>query len=1056
MFKKQKGLTKTHKNGIKVSMDCFINQRGRMRYFASDTERIKFMNSEYQCLLEYLIRHLPDRMYTPIGEPSWSGFFTKERLSLDDAKKHARQPLPSGLQWGTRWEYGWFFAAVELPDACIGKEVLLEAKQAESTVFVNDRVVGAFDKEHTHISLTSCAKGGERFEIAMEVYAGHFDGDDRFMERDKITLVFPEKEWQPAASDRLQRTVRNGSFGIFHREIFRLWMDLQTLSDLCRTLPTQSLRCAKLESALCRACDALDPEEPLDSFLLSCDKIHARLQKELDCKNGSTVPVMYAIGHSHLDLEWLWTDAETKRKIARTVGNQLQLAKEYPEYRYVQSQPWLMEVLKTDYPDLYADFKDAVKQGIITVEGGTWVEPDVNLPSGESLVRQFLYGKRFLRDEFGRESEIFWLPDSFGMSASLPQIMNGCGIRYFMNAKIRWQYNGGEEYPYSTFRWRGIDGSETLTHLTAGYADQLLPSFVKERWELNTEMADIPIGMIMYGHGDGGGGATKIHLEHLRREADLEGMPKLVSASPNSFFRDLEENCNIKHVYEGELYYTAHRGAYTTQAAIKKWNRRSEFALREAEFWSALTDTAYQTAIEPLWKHLLFNQFHDILPGTSIAEVCENCVRDLREVVNGAHALTEHAIGTCVTEDPTALTVFNSLSWERTVYFPLPKGYTSLEGGRTQQIGDSVFAEVSVPACGCRSYRLGTAPAANSDAGEALVLENRFLRAEFNSDGELIRLTDRIGNQECLTAPSNVFRMYRDMSGKFDAWDIDSVYPNMEVELDPSATIADVYRGPLEQGIVIQKQLHCSKLTQRIILRENSRYLLFENELDWNETHKLLKVDFCTDLHTDTLYSEVQFGAIDRPNHRSMPHDADRFEVCQHKWSALCEAKRGVALLNDSKYGISSNGGTMSLTLLRSTMNPAPFADRGMQTFSYALMPFASSFAESGVVPCGYELNNPAVIHSGSASEKTWLSVSAPNVIVDTVKLAEDGSGDVIVRMYESVNTATPCTLQPHFAVREAFLTDLLEENATTVTADPNGISLMFRGFEVKTVRLKR
>ncbi len=1049
-------MTKAHKNGIKISINYFADHSGTGRSFAADEERLRAMNLEYQHLLEYLIQHLPDRMYAPIGEPSWSGFFTKERLSLADAKKHTRQPLPSGLQWGTRWEYGWFFATVELPDDCIGKEVLLEAKQAESTVFVNDRVVGAFDKEHTHISLTPCAVGGERFDIAMEVYAGHFYGDDRFMERDKITLVLPEREGQPESSDRLQRTVRNGTFGIFHREIFHLWMDLQTLYDLYRILPAQSLRHANLESALCRACDALDPEEPLATFLQSCNRIHAALQKELNCKNGSTAPLMYAIGHSHLDLEWLWTDAETRRKIARTVGNQLQLAKEYPEYRYVQSQPWLIEVLKNDYPELYSEFREAVKQGIVTVEGGTWVEPDVNLPSGESLIRQFLYGKRYLREEFDRESEIFWLPDSFGMSASLPQIMKGCGIRYFMNAKIRWQYNGGEEYPHSTFWWRGIDGTEVLTHLTAGYADQLLPSFVKERWELNTEMADVPIGMIMYGHGDGGGGATRIHLEHLRREADLEGMPKLVSASPNAFFQSLERDCTVKHTYEGELYYTAHRGAYTTQAAIKKWNRRSEFALREAEFWSALTGTDDRRAVAPLWKRLLFNQFHDILPGTSIPEVCDTCVREMQQVVNGSGEITDRALRTCMSEDSAALTVFNSLSWDRTVYIPLPKGATSLEGCRTQQIGETVLAEVSVPACGCRSYRLGKAPAAASQSGETLVLENRFLRAEFNADGELIRLTDRVGGTECLQSVSNVFRMYRDMSGKFDAWDIDGIYPNMEVALEKEATVTETYFGPLEQCIVIRKHLHASQMTQRVILREDSRYLLFETEVDWNETHKLLKVDFHTNLHTDTLYSEVQFGAVKRPNHQSMPHDADRFEVCQHKWSAFCEAKRGLALLNDSKYGISANGGTMSLTLLRSTMNPAPYADRGTQTFSYALMPFASSFAESYVVQCGYELNSPVAIQSGYAEEKTWLSVSAPNIVIDTVKCAEDGSGDLIVRMYECVNTATQCTLQPHFAVQEAFLTDLLEENATSVPVDPNGVSLSFRGFEVKTVRLKR
>lgn len=1014
------------------------------------------MKQEYKRLMDYNLQHLQDRMYAPKQEVLWEGFFTKERLTLEEAKTHSRTPLPSGLQWGKRWEYGWFFATVCIPDTCRGKEVLLDAKQSESTVYVNGTVFGAFDKEHTHISLTPCAKGGEVFEIAMEAYAGHFDGADDFMERDKVTLVLPEKEWKPIPEDRLQRTVRNGNIGVFYSEVFRLYMDMQTLYDLCNVLPKPSLRYAKVESALCSACEALDLEEPLESFLQTCDRIHNSLQKELDCQNGSTAPVIYAMGHSHLDLEWLWTDAETRRKIARTVGNQLQLIKQYPEYIYVQSQPWLIEVLKNEYPSLYADFKDAVKRGNIVVEGGTYVEPDVNLPSGESLIRQFLFGKRVIREEFGYESEIFWLPDSFGMSASLPQIMNGCGIRYFMNAKIRWQYNGGAEYPHTSFWWRGIDGSETLMHLTSGYAARLHPSAVNDQWDLNTEKADVPIGMMMYGQGDGGGGATRIHLEHLRREADLEGIPKLISASPNRFFRDLEQGCDIKYTFEGELYYTAHRGTYTTQAEIKKLNRRSELALREAEFWSALTKTPYQAKAETLWKKLLFNQFHDIIPGTSIKEVCEQCVRDMQEVIGGADALTDRALSTCLADDGTALTVFNSLSWERTAYITLPSGYTSLEGCRTQQIGDSVLAEVAVPACGCKTYRLGTAPAVPSVKGNSFVLENRFLRAQFNDCGELISLTDRVGNMECLNAPSNVFRMYRDMTTFFDAWDIDSVYQNMEVSLERKAEMTVAYSGPLEQCLVIKKQLHGSTLTQRVILREGSPYLLFENEIDWNEIHKLLKVDICTDIHTDNLYSEVQFGAVERPNHQSMPHDEDRFEVCQHKWSALCESKRGVALLNDSKYGISANGGKMSLTLLRSAMNPAPFADRGIQRFSYAIMPFSSAFAESGVVRCGYELNRPAVVRSGRAEDKTFLSVSAPNIIVDTVKLAEDGSGDLIVRMYESVNTATVCTLKACFDVEKASLVNMIEENAEPLELGEDGALLSFRGFEVKTVRFKR
>lgn len=1014
------------------------------------------LTQEYIRKIGCFIDNIPKRIYKSVEEFGFAGFFTYDRLSLDEAKAHERQSLSPGMKWGKKWEYGWFFTKITIPKSCEGKRVIFAAKQGESLVFVNGKVVGAFDREHTHITLAYNAKGGETFDIAMEVYAGHFGSDDLFMRDNKVDLVIEDVGISEFQDDQEQKTVTNGNFGIFYEEVFQLWVDIKTLYDLRNNLEENSLRKAKIDKALMKMCDAVNIELPMDEFIAAVQRGREILKPELDCKNGSTAPLTYAIGHSHLDLEWLWTTAETRRKAARTLGNQLKLIEEYPEYKYIQSQPWLLETVKNEYPDLYQEVKKAVKNGNIIVEGGMYVESDANILSGESLIRQFIFGKKFIKEEFGTESEIFWLPDSFGMTASLPQIMKGCEIKYFLNDKIMWQYNGGDEIPHSNFMWQGIDGSEILTHLSIGYAHGLEPKEIFFKWGLNKEKADVPISLIEFGHGDGGGGATRIHLEYLKREKDLEGMSKVVSESPKKFFEKLDAECEIKEKYVGELYYTAHRGAYTSQAKTKKFNRQSEFALREAELWSALLDNNTKAETDALWKTTLFNQFHDISPGTSITAVHEQTEKELTEVISKANGIADKVCNSALDSSNDCITVFNSLSWEREAIIELPDGYTSIEGCDTQKIGDKAYAKVSVPACGYKAYKLGKDIAGETKTDNGLVLENNLIRAEFNTSGELISVFDKTENMEFLSKPSNVFRMYQDMTCFFDAWDIDSYYENQEMEIEKLAEVYVEYKGDLQSSIVIKRKINNSFITQRAILRNDSKRIDFETEVDWRETHKLLKVDFNTNIHTEELVSEIQFGYIKRPNHKTRQYDADRFEVCNHKWSALCENKRGVAILNNCKYGISADNNRMSLTLLRATVNPARFADKGMHTFTYSIMPFAKSLTDSNVVEEAYNLNCPVAIKQGFAGERSLLNVSERNVIVDTVKLAEDGSGDIIIRMYESKNTYTTCKLKLSFNAKSAYIVNMLEENKFDAELNNNEISLDFKAFEVITLRIKR
>lgn len=1010
---------------------------------------------EYIRKIECFIQNIPKRIYVPMGEIGFDGFFTYDRLSLSDAARHERQALSVGLKWGRKWEYGWFFTRIIIPEECMGKRVVFSAELGECDVFINGKVCGAFDRQHTHITLTNCADGGESFEIAMEVYAGH-DGLENSLEQEHAKVILSENDLKEFPDDVFQKVIKNGSFGILYDEVFRLWTDIKVIYDLRNNLDDNSLRRARIDKALAQMCDVVDIEQPFDEFLTAVKKGREILKPVLECKNGSTAPTIYAIGHSHLDLEWLWTKNETRRKIARTLGNQLQLMREYEDYKYIQSQPWLLETVKNEYPELYNEVKKAIEDGKIIVEGGAWVEPDVNIPSGESLIRQFLFGKKFIKDEFKTESEIFWLPDSFGMSASLPQILKGCEIKYFMNAKIMWQYNGGDEVPHSNFMWQGIDGSEILSNLTQEYVTDMTPSKVIEKWNLNREKAEVPFVLIPFGHGDGGGGATRIHLEYLKRERDLEGMPKVISESPNKFFEKLSDECEIKDRYVGELYYAAHRGTYTAQARIKKLNRECEFALRNAEMWSALMNYDAKAEINKMWKTVLFNQFHDIIPGTSIAAVYENAEKELENVISKANEISDMTLNSFVEKNSEWLTVFNPLSQNRTSFVELPDGYTSLDNCETQRVGEKVIAMVDVPACGFKSYKLGKNAAEIPEVDDKLILENDLIKAKFNDDGELISIVNKKNGMEYLNEPSNVFRMYRDMPTVFDAWDIDSFYEKTELKLENKAVVTVEYKGKLESCIKIKKRIHNSTVTQRAILRKNSGRIDFVTEVDWNELHKLLKVDFSTNIQTDELVSEIQFGYIKRPNHKTRRYDADRFEVCNHKWSALCEGGRGAAILNDSKYGISADKGKMSLTLLTSSAKPALNADKGIQRFIYSFMPFAESFTNSNVVDEAYNLNCPISTVLGAVEEGSLLNVSAANIIIDTVKTAEDESGDLVIRMYESKNCHTKCTLKFGLEAKELYITNMLEEMPSKAELKDNECELEFKPFEIVTLRVVR
>ncbi len=1017
------------------------------------------LTPEWRGRIESWLRALHTLFYVPLGGVPLEGFLTREQLSPEEALRGPFRPMPSGTVWGAKWEYAWFRGRVRLPRAARGARVVLRPEVGgESRVLVNGREAGGLDRHHTEILLSPRGATGRVYDILIESYAGHGPTP---------TGAGPVPDGVPSVPEPppAQRVLGCASFGLWEEQAWQLWIDAQTLLELRDHLDPDSLRVAEIDAGLRDFTLIADLELPRAERLPGLLAARRRLRPLLRCRNGSTAPTLWCVGHSHIDVAWLWPLAETERKCARTFGTQLALMEQYPEFRFLQSQPHLYWMTQRLYPELYARIRAAARRGAWIPEGALWVEPDTNLAGGEALIRQFLHGKRFFRQEFGVDCRLMWLPDVFGYSGALPQIMAGCGVKYFSTQKLFWNYNGGEAFPHNSFWWEGIDGTRVLAHIHNDYNSHTNPARLMQRWKERVQKDGLRSRLVPFGYGDGGGGPTRLHLEYLRRCADLEGLPRVRQAGPIAFFRDLESHADALPVHTGELYFQAHRGTLTSQARTKRENRRGEFALREAEFWGAVARARADfewpaTSMDGAWKGLLLNQFHDILPGSSIARVYREAEALYEKVFGTARAVRNAAARTLTSPDPRALTVFNSLGWERATLVPLPRGFAGArcEGAAlpVQRLNGRAHVEVTLPPCGWTTIESAPAapPPPRALTAAPDLLENELLRVRFNARGEIVALFDKETSREVAAAPMNAFRMYKDVPRSYDAWDLDSPYEQQPVDLPAPARIEVAASGPLVAGLRLRRRLGRSELTQEILLRRGSRRLDFVTRVDWRERHKLLKVAFPSNLHVREALHEIQFGHLARPNHRSRPFDADRFEVAQQKWTALAEPARGLAVLNDCKYGVNVLGGCIGLTLLKSPLAPDAGADQGLQEFTYSLLLWNGPFAGSPVLREAYDLNAPPFTASGRAGSASLLRIEPDGIVLEALKPAEDGSGDIVARLYEAWGAATRAVLRFGLPVRRAAQTNMLEARPRPLPLRGDRLLLDFRPFEIKTLRL--
>lgn len=1044
------------------------------------------MHSEWKARIRHWIRTLKDDFYTPLGEIGWEAFPTMAHLRPEEIGGEEFIPVSPGFTWGKTCEYCWFRGEITLPPEAAGKRIVMNlAPGGESTLFVNGRAFGTYRASwvnaphHYLVDNTLCAdaKGGEHYEILMETYAGHYMPEAPT--GGCATGPVLPGAYEDTAVEGERRVLGKCTCGIWNEDAYQLFLDVDTLDKLLQTLDGRSLRAAKIAGALEQFTLTVDFEQDRESRIHSYRAARAALRPALDAVNGSTMPVFYAVGNAHLDLAWLWPMAETHRKTARTFAAQLRLLEEYPEYRYLQSQPAAYEMCREHYPELFARILDAIGRGQWIAEGGMWVEPDTNMAGGEALIRQLMYGKKYFREVLGVESQVLWLPDTFGYSAALPQILKGCGMKYLVTQKIFWSYNEGEQFPYHYFTWEGMDGSRIVSFLPTSYTYRTDPEEINRVWADRTQERDLEAFLLPFGYGDGGGGPARDHIEYALRQKDLEGSARVKLAGPNEFFEEQLERGEPADTYVGELYFSAHRGTYTSQARIKKNNRVCELALRELEMWSSVnvwSGGAYDAALtEKLWKVLLLHQFHDILPGSSIARVNREAVETIDGVIASVRELTGLALQGLLEEaGDGAVTVWNSLGFARKALVALPERFAAGArlGGRNvpvQKIGAEYKALVSIPACGAVALVPDRAkePVENGAGVERIAdgyrLWNGKIVVKLNAKGEVVSFVRRDSGREFAAAEMNRFHLYKDVPRLFDAWDIDSNYRDQEVEALQDARMEILSDGGLEAVLKLEGRVSQSSIVQYIRLAKDSERIEFETTIDWRELHRLLKTAFPVDIYAENGMNEIQFGFVTRPTHRSKAYDKDRFEVCNHRYSALADNAHGAAVLNDCKYGISMNKNVLELTLLRAAACPEMRADNGLHHFRYAFTAWEGSFADCDVVRQGYELNVRPLVADGRMRNPSGrpdafgiLEIEKENVMLETVKPAEDGSGDIILRLYEAKKAAVCTEFIWKAGIGKAYICDMLERKEAEIPVEGEKLHLSFRPFEVKTIRISQ
>lgn len=971
------------------------------------------------------------------------------------------------MHWYGPDEHYWFRAEYTVPKSMDGKTLYLKvatqvdhwdyAKNPQFLLFVNGQMTQGMDLNHQTVMLERCAKEGETYTIDLQGYTG---------------VMFAELTFTMETVE-VDETINEIYYDI-----------VVPLQGFSRMQEDDKVR-KDLRTILNNTVNLLDLRTPYsEEFYQSIEEAHNYIQKALyEDMSGYEDVIASCIGHTHIDVAWLWTVAQTREKVARSFSTVLKYMDEYPEYKFMSSQPALYQFLKERYPETYEKIKERVKEGRWEPEGGMWVEADCNLTSGESLVRQFLYGKKFFKDEFGIDSRILWLPDVFGYSGALPQIMKKSGIKYFMTTKLAW--NQINKVPYDTMMWRGIDGSEIFTHLitTLGvgqseadffttYNGMLHPDAILGGWhryqnkDINNDI------LIAFGYGDGGGGPTREMLETSKRmEKGIRGIPKVRQEFAGNYFEELEERVEGNKslpVWEGELYFEYHRGTYTSMGRNKRSNRRCEQLLMDVELLEVLTGTSEKEEMDKIWRTVLLNQFHDILPGSSIAEVYEVTKKEYAEIESRLAEMIAEKLNLLMDGGQDKISVFNTLGFDRNDVVSLGDCHAAAltdESGKIYPVQETAQGAVAyitdIPAKGGKTLQL--LDTVKEEASRIQITENGietpFYRISIDENGLFTSIYDKECDREVLKAgeKGNLLRMYEDKPMHYDCWDIDMYYSEKYWDAEKADKIQWTEEGPVRATLEIQRTISNSVIKQEIHFYADSRRIDFSTWVDWKEHQHLLKVHFPVNIHSDEATFEVQFGNLKRKIHGNTSWDEARFESCGQKWMDISEGHYGVSLLNDCKYGYSAKDSNIALTLIKSGIEPNKTADQEEHVFTYALYPHKEMWSAAGTVQEAYKLNQPAYATKGELknTDKSFISTDKDNIIIETVKPAENGDG-IIVRLYDCENSLTKATLTFAEGMLESVEEcNLMEEKEADIEACGNSFTVSVKPYEIKTYRVR-
>ncbi|MDT0144826.1 glycoside hydrolase family 38 C-terminal domain-containing protein [Microbacterium sp. PRC9] len=992
-------------------------------------------------------RVLPNvnRRSAPVTVSAWH--VPDEPVPFAIARHQAFAPFEVGEPWGGRpWGTTWFHVTGAIPagwgtEPATSVELLVDLGfvdneigfHAEGLAWTADgRTIKGIEPSNRYIPLS----GGGAIDVLIEAAANpliHTKVDYRATPLGSTRTAGTEPIYRLAALELVERD----------EIVAALHLDLATLTALVDELGDRSTRGAEILHCLSRAADALDP----DDVPGTAETTRKVLADVLNDGTSESAHVAIAVGHAHIDSAWLWPVRETIRKCARTFSNVLSLMDDDPRFRFACSSAQQYAWMRDHYPELFARISERVAEGRWIPVGGMWVESDTNMPGGEALVRQFVAGKRFFIEELGSDPVEGWLPDSFGYSAALPQILRGAGLKWFLTQKPSW--NETNIIPHTSFEWEGIDGTRILTHLPPSdkYNSDMSQADLHLGERQNKERGVVDCSMILFGYGDGGGGPTREMLGLADRAADLDGSPRVQLGTPAQLFEAVERILPEPPVWSGEMYLEFHRGTYTSQLAGKQGNRRSEHLLREAELWATTAavqldaDYPYEK-LEEIWHTVLLQQFHDILPGSSIAWVHEVAEENYKTVIESLDSMIQVATEALAQDgpdyDPTAVIRFNAA--------PVPA------------LGVDPLAGAAIAAPGL---------IAPEETGDGWVIDTGAIRAFVDRDGLLTSLVDVASGRDAI-APGDrgcLYTVFRDTPNRYDAWDIDRSYQRNATDIVTPESVRVI-----DGTLVIYRIFGQSSITTRLTATDGSSELTIESEVDWHEQQKLLKLAFPFDVKADRASSEIQFGHVDRPTHENTSWDWARYETCAHRWVHVGEPGFGVAVANDSTYGhdiartTRRDGGTTTTvreSLVRGPVYPDPHADQGRHILR-TLVRVGASVVDAA--DSGYRLNLPVRSVVGGSAVPALVAVHSPQVFIEAVKLAEDRSGDVIVRLYEALggrasNVVVAFGFETGIVTRTDLLERALEEDASprpVSWAPGQEIRLTLRPFEIVTLRAAR